>query len=144
MMKSRLSVPTGLLVLFLLISGCENLIQPEVGGRNASNQLAASHILIMHENSNRRPEEITRSKEEAQALIEEIAQKLKAPDADFEALAQEYSDCPSGPTGGHLGTFTPDQMVKPFSDATSALQIGAVSDPVETDFGYHIILRESP
>ena len=106
--------------------------------------LAASHILIMHTKSARRPPKITRTPEEAMSLAEEIAAKAQAPDADFAALAKEYSDGPSAPDGGDLGTFSAGDMVKPFSDATKKLEIGAVSDPVETSFGYHIILRTKP
>jgi len=57
-------------------------------------------------------------------------------------LAKEYSDGPSAPDGGNLGIFTPADMVKPFSDATSNLKVEEVSDPVETEFGYHIIKRQ--
>ena len=106
-----------------------------------ASKLSAAHILIMHTGSARAPAEITRSKEEALALAQEIAAKAKADGADFAALAREYSDGPSGPQGGDLGTFAPQQMVKPFSDATMNLAVGGVSDPVETEFGYHIICR---
>lgn len=107
-------------------------------------QLAAAHILIMHRNSDRVPSNITRTQEEALALAQEVAAKAQTPGADFAALAEEYSDGPSKDQGGDLGTFSPEQMVKPFSDATRALEIGAVSDPVETAFGYHVILRKQP
>jgi parvulin-like peptidyl-prolyl isomerase len=108
----------------------------------APEQLSAAHILIMHTESQRRPETVTRSKEEALALVEEISKKVHAPGADFGALAKEYSDCPSAPRGGNLGNFMAPQMVKPFSDTVLALKIGEVSDPVETQFGYHIIKRQ--
>ena len=108
-------------------------------------ELSAAHILIMHKGSERAPASITRSKEEALALAQEVAKQAKAKDADFAALAKEHSDGPSGPRGGSLGNFPPDGpggMVKPFSDATMKLAIGEVSDPVETQFGYHIIRRQ--
>ena len=59
----------------------------------------------------------------------------------FTDLAKQYSTCPSGANGGALGTFGPGQMVKPFEDATFALEVGKVSDPVETQFGFHLIQR---
>ena len=105
-------------------------------------ELSAAHILIMHVGSERVPPEITRTKEEALLLADEVAQKAQAPDADFAALAKEYSDGPSSAVGGNLGVFRPEQMIPEFSDATIKLEIGAVSGPVETDFGFHIILRQ--
>lgn len=63
--------------------------------------------------------------------------------SDFEALAREKSTGPSGPNGGDLGWFSPNQMVKPFSDAVAAMEDGQYSSsPVQTDFGWHVILRE--
>ena len=105
-------------------------------------ELSAAHILIMHKGSERAPAEITRTKEEALALAEEVAAKAKAEGADFAALAKQYSDGPTGPKGGDLGVFSPGQMVAPFSEATKKLAIGEVSDPVETQFGYHVIRRQ--
>jgi len=63
--------------------------------------------------------------------------------ADFVELAKERSTGPSGPSGGDLGWFSPEQMVKPFSDAVVALEDGAYTEePVQTQFGWHVILRE--
>ena len=103
-----------------------------------SDQINASHILIMHEGSQR--SSATRSKDEALELITEIKGQL-ADGGDFAQLAEENSDCPSGSSGGSLGTFGRGQMVKPFEEAAFALENDEVSDIVETDFGYHLILR---
>lgn len=63
--------------------------------------------------------------------------------ADFAALAQEKSTGPSGPNGGDLGWFGPNQMVAPFSAAVASLEDGAFTKtPVQTQFGWHVILRE--
>jgi peptidyl-prolyl cis-trans isomerase C len=63
--------------------------------------------------------------------------------ADFITLAEERSTGPSGPNGGDLGWFMPDQMVKPFSDAVVSLEDGRyTTDPIQTQFGWHVILRE--
>lgn len=63
--------------------------------------------------------------------------------ADFAALAQEFSTGPTGPNGGDLGWFAPDRMVAPFSNAVQALEVGAHSAaPVQTQFGWHVILLE--
>jgi peptidyl-prolyl cis-trans isomerase C len=63
--------------------------------------------------------------------------------ADFQELARENSTGPSGPQGGDLGWFSPDQMVAPFSNAVSELEDGEFTkEPVQTQFGWHVILRE--
>ncbi|MFV2033993.1 MAG: peptidylprolyl isomerase [Halocynthiibacter sp.] len=81
----------------------------------------ASHILV----------------ETEEAAIE-IRQQL-TDGADFAELAREKSTGPSGPNGGNLGWFSAGMMVKPFEDAVVTLEVGQVSDPVETQFGWHVI-----
>ena len=105
-------------------------------------QLAAAHILIRHKDTEDCPPGVTRNKEEALVRAQEVAAMAKADGADFAALAKAYSEGPSGPKGGDMGVFTPGHMVAPFSKATQELEVGGVSDPVETPFGYHIILRK--
>jgi len=108
----------------------------------AAKKLNASHILIQHADSKRAAEGITRSKEEALQRAKDVAAKAQAQDADFATLARQFSDGPSKQNGGDLGNFLPQQMIPEFSAATSQLKIGEVSGPVETQFGYHIILRK--
>ncbi|QGY00099.1 peptidylprolyl isomerase [Roseovarius faecimaris] len=81
----------------------------------------AAHILVETE-------------EKAQSLI-----KALADGADFAALAQEHSTGPSGPNGGELGWFGKGVMVEPFFDAVTRLDVGGVSEPVQTQFGFHVI-----
>lgn len=72
----------------------------------------------------------------------DILKRLKAGE-DFAKLAKEKSTDPgSGEKGGDLGYFTKDQMVKEFADAAFALDKGKTSDPVKSDFGWHIIQVE--
>jgi parvulin-like peptidyl-prolyl isomerase len=60
---------------------------------------------------------------------------------NFAGLAQAHSQCPSRNQGGDLGNFGPGQMVPAFEEAVLALPVGWISQPVQTQFGYHIILR---
>ena len=105
-----------------------------------SDQVTASHILIMHEESERSSQ--TRTKEEAQTVIEDVKTKI-SDGADFAELAGEISDCPSGSKGGSLGTFGRGQMVKIFEDTAFGLGVGETSDIVETEFGFHMIHRSA-
>jgi len=71
--------------------------------------------------------------------VQEVLAKIKAGEA-FEDLAKAYSDdIGSQKQGGDLGWFGPGRMVKPFEDAVKALKVGEVSEPVKSQFGFHII-----
>ncbi|MBO7293440.1 MAG: peptidylprolyl isomerase [Clostridia bacterium] len=82
----------------------------------------ASHILVETE-------------EEATAVAAEIA----AGSLTFEEAAAKHSSCPSKEAGGNLGEFGRGQMVPEFEEAAFALDVGVVSAPVKTQFGYHLI-----
>ena len=104
----------------------------------------ASHILIRYAGAMRTTADITRSKDEAQKLAAEVAKKAQAPGADFTALANEYTEDPSGKgTGGKLGTFPKGRMVPEFDKPLFALAPGQTSGVIETPFGFHIIHREN-
>jgi peptidyl-prolyl cis-trans isomerase C len=98
----------------------------------------ASHILIGTE-SLTTPEEREAAKAKAEALVVDA----RAPEADFAQLARDNSTGPSAPQGGDLGWFPREgAMVEPFAAAAFELEPGEVSDVVETQFGYHVILCE--
>ena len=79
---------------------------------------------------------------ETQSTAVDLISQLDA-GANFEELARSNSTGPSGPSGGDLGWFSPDQMVEPFSNAVSQLKDGEYTkSPVQTNFGWHVILRE--
>ncbi|HYF50794.1 MAG TPA: peptidylprolyl isomerase [Planctomycetota bacterium] len=97
-----------------------------------------SHILFMHQKSPRTTQK-ARSPEEAKRLAEEALALVRG-GQEFADVAREKSDCPSKASGGDLGWFLAEAMVKPFSDAAFALEkAGDVAPVVETEFGYHVI-----
>jgi parvulin-like peptidyl-prolyl isomerase len=104
--------------------------------------IAAQHILIAYRGAKNAPKDVKRSKADAKKLADEIVGKARAEGADFSALVQQHSEDPgSKERMGSLGKFKPEAMVKPFSDAAFALKVNAVSDAVETPFGFHVIKR---
>lgn len=60
--------------------------------------------------------------------------------ADFDEVARQNSKCPSGQRGGDLGQFRPGMMVEPFNTVCFNEEVGVVHGPVQTQFGYHLIL----
>ena len=71
---------------------------------------------------------------------QEIYEDLQAGEG-FESLARNFSECPSKNKGGNLGEFPKGKMVPEFWNACTKLKVGAISQPVKTQFGYHIIKR---
>ena len=86
-----------------------------------STEFNASHILVETE-------------EKAQELVTELEGG-----ADFADLAREHSTGPSGPNGGDLGWFGKGMMVPEFEEAVVSLEVGGVSAPVQTQFGWHVV-----
>ncbi|MBU0531971.1 peptidyl-prolyl cis-trans isomerase [Candidatus Micrarchaeota archaeon] len=84
-------------------------------------KVRASHILVS-------------TLEEAKTVISELNKGKK-----FEDMAKKYSSCPSSANGGDLGFFSKGQMVKEFEDAAFSLDVNKISNPIKTEFGYHII-----
>jgi len=109
--------------------------------RDKIDRVGASHILISYQGSARAQPTVTRSKDEAKKLAETLSADAKKEGADFAALAKQHSDGPSGPKGGDLGVFGRGRMMPAFEAAAFALNVGEVSDVVETQFGFHVILR---
>jgi peptidyl-prolyl cis-trans isomerase C len=59
--------------------------------------------------------------------------------ADFADIARQFSKCPSGRSGGDLGSFGPGEMVKEFDDVVFSAELNTVQGPVKTAFGYHLV-----
>ena len=93
--------------------------------RLSGQQYKARHILVT-------------TREEADRVIGQLQQGAK-----FVDLAQERADGPTGPNGGALDWFTLDSMPPPFGEAVRTLTVGSyTTEPVETEFGFHVILLE--
>jgi len=109
--------------------------------KNEFEEAKGSHILIRFKGSAvpLKPNEKDLTDQEALAKAQDIRKQLLA-GADFAALAKtESDDTGSAAKGGDLGTFRKGQMVGPFDQAAFSLPVGQVSEPIKTQFGYHII-----
>ena len=91
----------------------------------SSEKATANHILVD-------------TLEEATRIANEIKEGL-----DFKEAAKKYSNCPSSSQGGALGSFGRGQMVPEFEKAAFSMEPGTISEPVQTQFGYHLIQLES-
>ena len=98
----------------------------------------ASHILISWKGAERAGENITRTKEEAEAKAKELLAEARKEDAVFVQLARDNSDGPSAPNGGDLGYFQEGAMVADFNDFVFGNNVGTIG-LVETEFGFHVI-----
>ncbi|KAK9713248.1 hypothetical protein RND81_06G014600 [Saponaria officinalis] len=115
----------------------------------SSGQVKASHILIKHQGSRRKaswkdPEGrviTATTKDAAVSQLKAIRDDIISGNSKFSDVASRVSDCSSAKRGGDLGPFGRGQMQKPFEEATYALNVGEISDIVETESGVHIIMR---
>lgn len=76
-------------------------------------------------------------------LCSEVKNKIASGELSFEEAAKQYSTCPSKEQGGNLGVFGRGMMVPEFEEAAFALDLEKVSEPVKTQFGYHLIKVEA-
>lgn len=97
----------------------------------------ARHILLKVDQG-ADSETVEKTKKRALEILD-MAKKGK----DFAELAKQYSEGPTGDQGGYLGTFKKEAMVKPFADKAFSIQAGEISEPVRTQFGWHIIKVEN-
>lgn len=106
------------LVLYPCICFAKQNIDPDADGYS---EVHALHIL-------------TKTKNQSKAVIMRVNNG-----ESFKALAKQFSNCPSGRVGGDLGWFGRGQMVPEFEKAAFETPVGEMSDPVQTDFGWHVI-----
>ncbi len=103
---------------------------------NVPKQVQARHILIKTDQAAGDAEI-----EKARVQAADVARQARGGE-DFAKLARQYSQGPSSASGGALGFFKKQDMVKPFADKAFSMQIGDISDPVRTRFGWHVIQVE--
>ena len=75
---------------------------------------------------------------DSEEMCIELKEKIENGD-DFAAIAKEHSSCPSGASGGNLGSFSPGAMVPEFDKVVFSAPINEVQGPVKTQFGYHLL-----
>ena len=93
------------------------------GSALKGSKLGASHILV-------------KKLGEAQRIYDELISG-----GDFKVLAKQYSTCSSKNKGGNLGVFGKEKMVPEFWNGCIKLKVGQISEPIKSQFGYHIIKR---
>lgn len=99
------------------------------------------HLLVRFAGARNAPPEITRTRDEALALAGQLHDRLAAPGADFEAIAREASEDGSRERGGDMGWLGRGRLAPAYEQAAFTLNAGQISDPVETEFGFHVIQR---
>ena len=121
-MKNSIKLLIAILGLFSLVF-CANTpcIANQPSDYDTITAVKASHILV-----------------DSKAEADTIKFRIDSGDS-FESWAKRYSKCPSGRNGGDLGYFKRGQMVKEFEDSAFTLPIGKVSEPIKTEFGWHLI-----
>lgn len=113
-----------ILMVLVLILGLIFIGSTKIGAKMSSevNEVRAEHILVQ-------------TQEEAINLKKQIENN----EVSFEEAAAKFSKCPSGANGGDLGYFGRGMMVKPFEVAAFEGETGKVTEPVQTQFGWHLI-----
>ena len=106
--------------------------------RKKGGAIRASHILIAFDGANSAAPTVTRSKEEAQRLAQNLFRQARRNPDNFAQLAQENSDGPSKSKGGDLGFFQEGTMTEKFFDFCNRNRVGRIG-VVETEFGFHVI-----
>lgn len=130
-MKKNFVKTLALLIIFTGISSCGayswGISNPDKSYDSENEQtyqytqVAAQHILV-------------RNATDAMKIKKELDMG-----GSFEYYAQKYSICPSARNGGYLGYFSRGQMVPEFEKKAFSMNVGEISNPVRTDFGWHII-----
>ena len=113
----------------------QQAVAPDAGSITPQNipitQTLARHILLRSRAG--------LSDQDAERRLTGYRDQIRVKTADFAELAKKYSEDGSAPNGGELGWMGPGDLVPEFEQAMNRLQIGEVSNPVKTEFGWHLI-----
>lgn len=119
----------------------EYALEESTTARVAGERRGVAHILIRYRGADRAPSSVTRSKEEAEALARELAQRIEG-GADFAAVAAEASeDDANKDHGGEMGTLERGLLPAPLDEALFSMEVGEVRGPIETALGFHLVRR---
>lgn len=120
----------------LAVAGAKRARKPDEPAK-----IGAKHVLVKYTGAKKAPPSVTRTREEACLRAEEARAKLEQ-GMSFGDVVKAYSEEPGAATReGSLGPVERSQVVPSFADAAFELHAGEVSHVVETDFGFHVILR---
>jgi parvulin-like peptidyl-prolyl isomerase len=133
-----------LLILVLLLAGCRRTDDGRPAAATAAgDEAAASHILVAWAGCRDCPTAVTRTREDALARARQIAVLLRTGRGTFGDLARKYSDDATvARNEGYLGAFRRGDMDPLFEVTVFNLTPGSVSEPIETEYGWHIVRRE--
>jgi peptidyl-prolyl cis-trans isomerase C len=112
---------------------CQRYYEANKGQFVSQDLIELKHILLGADPEDE--EKRATAKEAAQSLVSALVESFD----QFEALANEHSDCPSKETGGSLGQITRGQTTAEFEDAVFELEEGLAKDPVESRYGFHVV-----
>jgi peptidyl-prolyl cis-trans isomerase SurA len=146
--RGDMVLPFDVAVFGLQIGQVSGVVETDFGfhiiKRLPVRRVLAAHILIAWKGASEASSAVTRTKEQARLLAEDVRRQAAAPGADLCVLARKFSDDPNNRTQcGDLGVVEPGYLPKDLEEALFRLKPGEVSPVVETQFGFHIIWQQS-
>lgn len=148
---SRLRLCIGLLLpAALLLAGCDRRAEPAGASSRAlsaatevGDEIAASHILVAWTGVRDCPDDLRRTRTEAEERARRLALLLRTGRGEMDDLARRYSDDPTAQrNGGYLGVFKRGEMEAPLESLVASLAVGEIGGPVVTPYGWHVVRRE--
>ncbi|MCA9607646.1 MAG: peptidylprolyl isomerase [Myxococcales bacterium] len=132
-------------VFDLEVDGLSDVIRAPYGfvvaRRCPVEKIHTRHILVRHAGARNAPDDVTRTEAEARARATELRAQVMAEGADFAAIARAESEDSSAEEGGDLGMVGRGLLAQPYEEAAWALDENAISDVVQSEFGFHVIQR---